>query len=225
MKLLLFLSLFFLSSTIAAQVNYHELGRKSIYYGMQLGVNAGDLNVKRKMIMPATDSIRSIDTKVGPGFNVGIVGNWQFQKYFDLRLIPSLIFTERNLIVTHTNGYEEVKNIPSIYVSAPLLLRIKSEPVKDFRITVLGGIRYDFDMASSKGSTYNGEGIRLQKHDISVEYGIGCQIYFPYFILAPEFKMSHSLLNIKAAEQSPTNNNLIEGLFQRTFTLVFNFEG
>lgn len=210
---------------VFGQINYHELGKKTLYYGISLGMNAGDLNIKRRQFMPANDSIASIDSKLGPGFNVGIIGNWQFNKYFDLRLIPSLVFTERNIVYTRTNGTEDIKNTPSIYIGVPLLLRIKSEPVKDVRFFVLGGFRYDFDMASKKGNFVNPEEIKLERHDFSLEYGVGIQIFFPYFILAPEFKMSHSLLNIKAEEQSIRNNNLIDRLFQRTFTILINFEG
>lgn len=214
-----------IQGSAVAQVNYHELGKKTLYYGISLGMNAGDLNVKRKQISSLNDSIAFIDSKIGPGFNIGIIGNWQFSKYFDLRLIPSLVFTERNLIYTHTNGFEEVKNVPSIYISAPLLLRIKSEPIQDFRFYVVGGFRYDYDMASKKGNFINPEEIKLERNDLSLEYGLGFQIFFPYFILAPEFKMSHSLFNIKSSEQSQRNNDLVDRLLQRTFTILINFEG
>ena len=213
------------AGNLLAQINYHEIGRKQLYYGISLGINMGDVNVKRKQFSSLNDSIAFVDSKVGPGFNVGIIGNWQFSKYFDLRLIPSLTFTERNLIYTKTNGSEEIKNIPSIYISIPLLLRIKAEPINDFRFYVIGGFRYDYDMASKKGNFINPEEIKLERNDLSIEYGIGFQIFFPYFILAPEFKMTHSLFNIKADDQSQKNNNIIDRLFQRTFTIVINFEG
>ena len=215
----------FISVTLVAQINYHEIGRKQLYYGISLGMNAGDLNVKRKKISSLNDSIATIDSKFGPGFNIGIIGNWQFSKYFDLRLIPSLVFTERNLIYTSRNGSEDIKNIPSIYISVPLLLRIKAEPINDFRFYVIGGLRYDYDMASKKGNFINPEEIKMERNDLSLEYGVGFQVFFPYFILAPEFKMSHSLFNVKAEEQSQRNNNLIDRLLQRTFTILINFEG
>ncbi len=225
---LFFVALFFVQGVVLqAQINYHELGKKTLYYGISLGVNAGDMNVKRRIIMSSNDSVSFVDSKLGPGFNLGIIGNWQFHKYFDLRLIPSLVFTERNITYTHTTGFIETKNISSIFVSTPLLLRFKSEPINDFRICVLGGLRYDFDMASNKDNTFKPTAIKSNRHDLSLEYGVGFQIYFPYFILAPEFKMSHGFFNFNADPkyQSEQNINLLDQLFQRTFTLTINFEG
>src|SRR5688572_22141229 len=94
--------LFALLITIAgfkahAQFNIHELGRKDIYFGIALGVNVADYKTIRKEVLPENDSIRYFRPKLGPGFNLGIIANYQFHRYFDLRFIPTLSFSDKSI--------------------------------------------------------------------------------------------------------------------------------
>ena len=78
-----------------AQFNLYELGRKQIYFGIALGMNVADYKIIKSKTAPENDSIKSFNSKVGPGFNMGIVGNYQFHKNFDLRFIPTLSFSDK----------------------------------------------------------------------------------------------------------------------------------
>jgi hypothetical protein len=80
-----------------AQFNIHELGRKQIYFGITLGANVSDYKIIKKPYVPENDSIKSFSSKVGAGFNLGIISNWQFHRNFDLRFIPTLSFAERKI--------------------------------------------------------------------------------------------------------------------------------
>jgi hypothetical protein len=221
------LAFFFLvlAFSLKAQFNVHELGRKDIYFGIALGINVGDHKIIHSPVRPENDSIRYFKPKVGPGFNLGIICNYQFHKYFDLRFIPTLSFSDK-IIEYEDLDYNIVKkSISSIYLDFPLLLRFKSQPIKDFRIYVIGGVRYDFDLASNVKARKAEDIVKLNKHDVAAEYGVGVMIYFPYFILSPEFKMSHGVVNIHNNTPGLIYSRTIERMYSRTFTFTINLEG
>lgn len=210
-----------------AQYNYAEMSKKTVYFGIHTGVNMGDFKVVHKKTLLENDSIKSVRPRVGPGFNLGIICNYQINKHFDLRAIPSLVFTDRVLEYNTVNKKESVvkKSLSSIYMNFPLQVRYKSEPIKDFRIFVVAGMRYDFDLASNQKTRRAVDIIKLKRHDLSVEYGLGMMFYFPYFILTPEFKMSHGVIDIHAPTDGLIYSRVLQKLYSRSFTFSINIEG
>jgi len=210
---------------LKAQFNVHELGRKDIYFGIALGVNVGDFKVIHSKKEAINDSIRYFKPSFGPGFNLGIICNYQFHKYFDLRFIPTLSFSDKGIVYEDLKHTKVKKTISSIYLDFPLQLRFKSDPIKDFRIYVIAGLRYDFDLASNVKARKADDIIKLNKNDAAAEYGLGFMIYFPYFILSPEIKVSHGFLNIHSSSPGLIYSRTIERMYSRTFTLTLNLEG
>lgn len=208
-----------------AQFNYHEMGKKSIYFGIALGGNVGDFKLIHTKQMAVNDSIRYFRSKIGPGFNLGIIANYQFHRYFDLRFIPTLSFSDKVIEYEDLNYNIQKKTLSSIYLDFPLQIRFKSDPIKDFRIYVIAGVRYDYDLASNVKSRKADDIIRLNRHDAAAEYGIGFMIYFPYFILSPEFKVSHGFINVHAPNSGLIYSRVIERMYSRTFTFTINLEG
>lgn len=208
-----------------AQFNYHEMGKKSIYFGIALGGNVGDFKLIHTKQMAVNDSIRYFRSKIGPGFNLGIIANYQFHRYFDLRFIPTLSFSDKAIEYEDLNHNIQKKTLSSIYLDFPLQIRFKSDPIKDFRIYVIAGLRYDYDLASNVKSRKADDIIRLNRHDAAAEYGIGFMIYFPYFILSPEFKVSHGFINVHAPSPGLIYSRVIERMYSRTFTFTINLEG
>ena len=208
-----------------AQFNYNEMSKKTIYFGIAMGLNVADFKIVNAPLAPQNDSIRYIRTRVGPGFNLGIIGNYQFHKYFDLRFIPTLSFSDKNIVYTDLNNKQIVKDISSIYLDFPLQLRFKSDPIKDFRIYGIAGMRYDYDLASNVKARRADDIIKLQKNDVCAELGIGVMIYFPYFILSPEFKVSRGVVNILSQTPGLIYSRTMQALYSRTFTFTLNLEG
>ena len=226
MKKHVLVSIILLLSLIGkAQFNYHEMGKKSIYFGIALGGNVGDFKLIHTKQMAVNDSIRYFRSKIGPGFNLGIIANYQFHRYFDLRFIPTLSFSDKAIEYEDLNHNIQKKTLSSIYLDFPLQIRFKSDPIKDFRIYVIAGVRYDYDLASNVKSRKADDIIRLNRHDAAAEYGIGFMIYFPYFILSPEFKVSHGFINVHAPSPGLIYSRVIERMYSRTFTFTINLEG
>lgn len=214
----------FHSASAFAQVNFYEKGKKALYWGITMGVNQSNFAVDRKPFSSLNDSVRNVYTSMGPGWNLGLIGNWQFNRYFDLRFIPTMVFSER--ILTYENEFSTTENrVNATMLTLPLTIRIKSEPVNDWRIFILGGIKYDYNVVPQQITLADPNLLLLKKHGLSYEYGIGLQYFFPYFIFSPEIKFSHSFFNMMDGRQSPLNQETIQGVFPRTLTISLNFEG
>jgi hypothetical protein len=228
MRKIILLSILLLSFIAGqAQMNYLKKGNKLIYFGIAMGVNYGDHKIIRSAKIDAlqTDSIQNARPKFGPGFDLGIIGNYQFHKFIDLRLVPSLSFSDKSIIFKELDGSETTKTINSIYLSMPLTLRYKSKPIKDFRFFVLAGVRYNFDLNANSNERNNETQLLVNRHDFGAELGFGFQVFAPSFIFSPELKVFHSMSNIKLPNEGLIYSRAIDKLFSRIFTLTINLEG
>lgn len=208
-----------------SQLNFYEKGQKAFYWGITLAANGTNFAIDRMPISSSNDSILSVYTKSGPGFNLGLIGNWQINSHFDLRIVPSMMFGEKNIIYELENGSQVKSNLNTTYLSFPLIVRFKSAPIKDLRVFVLTGIRYDYNIIPQYRPREEPNRITLNQHNFSMEYGVGIQYFFPYFIFSPEIKFQHSLNNVLGPDQSPLTNSILRGLYPRGFVLSLNFEG
>lgn len=210
-----------------AQMNYLQKGNKLIYFGIAMGVNYADHKVIRTAKIDAlqTDSILNVRSKFGPGFDLGIIGNYQFHKFIDLRFVPTLTFSDKSIVFRELDGSEITKTVNSIYLSLPLTLRYKSKPIKDFRFFVLAGVRYNYDLNANSNERNNETQLLVNKHDFGVEMGLGFQVFAPTFIFSPEIKVFHSMSNIKIPNEGLIYSRAIDKLFSRIFTLTINLEG
>jgi hypothetical protein len=213
------------TAQVKAQFNYNEMGKKTLYFGIAMALNVGDFKIIHAPASASTDSIRYVRTLVGPGFNLGIIGNYQFHKYFDLRFIPTLSFSDKELVYNDLYNNVITKDLSSIYLDFPLQLRFKSQPIKDFRVYVIMGGRYDYDLASNVKARRADDIIKLDRNDVAVEAGLGFMIYFPYFIMSPELKVSRGVVNILYQTPGLLYSRTIQQLYSRTFTLTLNLEG
>lgn len=226
MRKIIICILFLLPLWANAQFNLYGLSRKQIYFGIALGANVSNYTIIKKPFLAENDSIKGFSSKVGPGFNLGIVGNWQFHRYFDLRFIPALSFADKIIEYQTVNKKASLvrQTVSSIYLNFPLLVRFKSEPIKDFRLYVIAGMRYDIDMASN-ANVRDKLLLKVNKHDASAVCGVGVMIYFPYFIMSPEFSFSHGFININSPTQGYVYSRVIDQLYSRTFTFTLHLEG
>ncbi len=228
-KIILLIILITGFATANAQMNYISKGNKLIYFGIAMGGNMADYTIVRKPKLDASvpDSVKLISTRFGGGFDLGIVTNIQFHKFIDLRFVPSLTFSDKEIKFTDINGEEvkPAKKVNSIYLSFPLTVRYKSKPIKDFRFYVLGGLRYNFDLNAQSNERNNGDQILVNPHDFGGEMGFGFQVFFPTFVFSPEIKVFHSFMDVKRPNEGLIYSRAIDKLFSRMFSFTINLEG
>ena len=206
--------------------NFLDFNQKPYYFGITLGINTSRFKPYRSSEFLTSDTIRVVESVSGPGFNLGIVTNLKIGEFFDFRFLPTLSFAERNI---NYNASQTVlpnqRRIESVFVEMPFQMRYKSAPFHDMRLFVIGGVKYSFDVASNSRSKQAETLVKIAPSDFSLEYGAGIQIFFPFFIFSPEFKVSHGLGNTLIYNPELEESNVLEKLLSRTFTIALHFEG
>jgi len=212
-----------------AKGNYNFLSfeQKPYYFGITLGSNNSTFRVFKSDNFILNDSIRIIEDVRGPGFNLGIVSNLKIGDYFDFRFLPTLSFTEKTISYTPTGRRDNprTRKLEQVLVQMPFHVRYKSAPFNDVRLFVIAGVKFDFDVANENRTRQANELVKIASSDFSGEFGVGMQIFFPYFIFSPEIKISQGLGNTLIYDNQLLESNVLEKVLSRTFTLSFHFEG
>jgi hypothetical protein len=156
---------------------------------------------------PVTSDLNTLSSPNSPGFAVGFLTRYRITEHVEARFTPSLIFADRQLSYVYANPSDNVmKSVQATTVDFPLLLKLKSDRIGNYRAYLLGGVKYSYAIGADKSDA---EAALLDKTVKNVsgyasyEAGIGCDIYFEYFKLSPEIKLSNSLGNILVPENQP----------------------
>lgn len=207
--------------------NYdNKFSKKNYYFGITLGANASRYRVEKHQKLIGNDTVMTVNSVYGPGFNLGIVANLKMGKSFDLRfLLPTLSFADRRLEYHLTTNKVVVKKIESVFLEFPIHIRYKSKPYKDFRLFAVAGFKYSLDLASNSRARKTDELIKVLESDLVAEFGVGFQVFFPYFILSPEIKFSYGMTDILSRDDNLIYSSTIDKLFSRGFSISLHFEG
>ncbi len=231
-KLLYSLILFLVLKSVYSQnvqvKNMPNYDRQWWHPGFTLGFNTSDFVVKLGGDLNQADSLYQVTSQSSSGLNLGIVLNLKLHDNFDLRFIPTLTFSARELDYTFAkNGVVDhivSKNVQSTFADFPLDIKFKSVRINNYRIYVLGGAKYAIDFVSqSKVKDLNKQIVKLQQNDFGWELGVGIDIYFEYFKFSPELKVFHGMRNLLVKENTAYSNYL-DGLFSKIFYISFCFE-
>jgi hypothetical protein len=162
-----------------------------------------------------------------PGINLAWLVNVRMSNHFDLRVHPlDLTFSEKAFL--YSQKYETdssvTKKVQSITLSFPVNIAFSSDRINNFKVYTLAGAKFDYDLASNAGASRAEDLIKLNKSDLSVELGLGFHIYFPYFVLSPEIKLSSGLMNIHARDPNLKYSNVIDKINSRMVTFSLTVE-
>jgi hypothetical protein len=209
--------------------NLRKYDRQWIHFGFLLGINSADFNVEPSANMRDFDSIYVVESQRESGFSLGIVANLRLGQFFDLRTIPALSFSQRNLEYTivgvHNQPYVVVKKIESTFLEFPLTLKYKSVRINNGRAYVLGGLRYSLDLASQKNVAREDEElVKLNRDDFLYELGFGIDFYLKYFKLSPVIMLSLGMNNMLVKEEDNIFSASIDRLTSKLVQVSVTFE-
>lgn len=198
--------------------------------------------------------VHNVETKQTPGFTVGILGSKRLGRYFDLRFIPTLSFSDRQLkydiSILDKQGNSETRHLEkaifTTFVEFPLNIKYRSKRYNNIGAYIFGGINPKLDLASQKKNTIylvddTGEPITdeagnpisiinnlvTKRFDLAGELGVGFDIYNQWFRLGIEIKMSYGLLDVvkRGSNDKPLIYTApIDQLRNKMFQLSFLFE-
>ncbi|MBL0339505.1 MAG: PorT family protein [Bacteroidetes bacterium] len=227
----LFLLFVLIGSNASAQrkkvQNLPKYDKQIVHFGFLLGINKTDFVIKRIPDFNKLDSLYVVESVGQTGFNLGIIANLRLAENFDLRFVPALAFSQRNLEYTfYDNGIKSttIKAIESTFLEFPLDLKFKSNRINNYRAYVIVGGKYSIDMVSqAKVESVDKDFVKLKKNDYGYQIGLGFDFYLERFKFSPEIKMYHGLSNLLVDDPKIFSTSL-ESLKSKIFLISFTFE-
>lgn len=191
-------------SQLAANYNLPDYDNKRFHYGINLGWNKSHFNFTHHPQFLNQDSVMVIESINNTGINLAWLVHLNLSDHFAIRTFPiDLTFSEKAF--EYTLSYPDipggetpvtVKKVQSISLSFPFQLQFSSDRIDNFKVYTIAGVKADLDLAANAGKKNAEDILKLKKFDYGVEAGLGFHLYFPYFVLTPELKVSWGLSNL-----------------------------
>ncbi len=238
----------FLCLNVLAQGNWGGgVDEENLHFGFTFQYIGSEYKIQKNLDwrMPqtgdnVTDELKSISSQVSPGFGLGFVSDFYLTKHLNLRFTPTLVFADRMIDYEFMSGknYDQSevispdgftrRSVSSTMTEFPLSLKLKSDRRGNFRAYILGGVKYGIDIASKKkfddgDKDYFYKFLKNQKGIFSYEAGLGFDLYFEFFKLSPEIKLSNSFKSVLKRDNEPYSSP-IDKLFLRNFIFSLYFE-
>jgi len=222
--LIFFLSVFTFSLSASSQEreeNRPNHDNWPYYFGMSISYNSSTLHSSKHPLFLQNDSVLAVEPGSSGGIALGLVGTLQLSPRFSLRANPQLIiggakyFTYSLKYPTLDEKYIEKKTLPSNIVSFPFQVKFNSDRIRNFRTYMLGGIKYDIDLASNSQARNAEDLVKLNKNDFGIEAGIGFNFFFRFVTFSPELKISNGLTNIHSRDANLKFSNVLDKLHSR----------
>ncbi|WP_099464943.1 MULTISPECIES: type IX secretion/gliding motility protein PorT/SprT [Parabacteroides] len=200
---------------------------KWFHLGFHVGLHAQDLLLTNSGVTTNGETWFAEIPSYSPGFSVGVIGDLYLNPYFNLRLVPTIHFGDKKFIFREqSTGEEFTTNTRSTYLSFPLDVKYTALRLNNYRPYLIGGIYGSFDLGRKKDNP-----ILLKGADFGLEFGIGCDIYLPFFKLCPELKFCFGLVDLLEKDRSSLNDrdlikytDALSKATSRMVVLTFNFE-
>ena len=165
---------------------------KLLRWGYFLGINSYDFN------FDYNHNLSDILVTKSPGFNVGLIGNLRINSFLDLRLEPGLLITTRELQysddyfvgIPDVTSSDLLREVKSTYIHVPLLLKISTKRINNFKPFIVGGFSTALNLSSNEDNledNSNGQ-FRTTKNNLFYELGFGIDFYLYNFKFTPSIR-------------------------------------
>lgn len=162
-----------------------------------------------------------------PGFSVGVLGELRLTEHLSLRIIPTMYFGDKTVLFSEQKGGAvERQAIKSTYLSVPVDVKWSAQRFNNYRPYVVAGVAPMIDLTVKRQRA-----LLVQRTDVAVEVGFGCDFYLPFFKFIPEIKFCFGLADVLVKDRKDlTDKNLLkytqslDGASNRMVTLTFYFE-
>ena len=202
------------------------------HYGFLFGTHVQDLEFVNNGYLHTTEegtqeSWFAEAPSYTPGFSVGVLGEWRMTEHFSLRLIPTMHFGDKMVVFREQQSGEEVRqSVRSTYLSVPVEVKCAAQRFNNYRPYVMAGIAPSFDL-----TVKHQKPLLVQRADVALEIGAGCDFYLPFFKLIPELKFCFGLADILVKNRKDlTDVNMLkytqslDKASNRMMVLTFYFE-
>ena len=164
---------------------------RPMHFGIAVGMNLQDIEFKTEA------PIVSDADRWNTGFSVGVLADMRLSNNLNLRIVPTMHFGAKHLTLhkldetdTYGNPRTETQDLKNTYLSVPVDLKFSAQRWNNIRPYMLAGVNGMVNLTNKSQ-----EIVQLQRTDLMLEVGLGCDLYLPFFKLAPELKFCYGLGN------------------------------
>ncbi|GAO44977.1 outer membrane beta-barrel protein [Flavihumibacter petaseus] len=180
-----------------------------------------------------SDSVLVSNPNNSFGFGIGGMHTFRISNRFEARVVfPQLLFVNKSInyhLKYPDAGNEETpvmdQQVESILLGVPIQLKLKSDRIGNFRVYMMGGVKFETDLSSKANARNADKFVKLKKSDFGIEAGIGFNFYNKMFILSPEIKISNGISNVHARDPNLKFSNVIDKIQSRQIIFSLIFEG
>lgn len=203
--------------------------QRLLHWGFSLGINTPDI-IFTHTGSANGDGWMAACPDLNAAFFVGLMGDMAITEHLNFRITPMLYFQERGVtferMLDTAERQRTTQQLKTTYLEIPLSLKISTRRINNYRPYLVAGIQGDIDMAHEKETP-----IVFNRFDMGLHIGLGCDIYLPFFKLAPELRFNLGLLDMidhkRQGLQDETMmpyTNAIQAARNKSLSLVFWFE-
>ncbi|MCX6202590.1 MAG: porin family protein [Bacteroidetes bacterium] len=224
--------LFCAVSSLQAQREIYRSYRDDLpyYFGLTLGYNTSYLHHTKSANFFASDSIMYVNPVASGGITMGLLGTLKINDHIELRANPQLIiggskyidYTLKSVKPGEQTQHQQI--LPSTLVSLPAHFKLNSDRIDNFRLYILGGVKFDFDLSSTSTSRNADDLVKLNAADFGLEAGLGVNIYLPFVTVSPEIKFSYGISNLHKLDNGLKYSNVLDKLRSRMIVFSIHLE-
>jgi hypothetical protein len=179
--------------------NNPNYDQRKITYGFLIGLHTTAYQIKYsdQFVAQSFDTLYAVEPEWSPGFSLGFIVNYRIGDFFDLRLTPKVAFYEHRLRYLFTDDTKtRTALVETTMVEFPLLLKYKSERRENLRMYMIGGIKPAIEASGKKEIENVTTELEVTGGNLSLEAGLGLDIYYPLFKFSPEIRFSRGIVNV-----------------------------
>lgn len=214
-----------LGASATAQWNNTKYDIRKWNLGFNMGLNMAYVRFTQGHNHPdpfTKEYVQRITAQPVPGINLGLILNIPTHKYWDFRFIPQVSLQQRDFTY-QTNDSTFKRKLQASYMELPAYFRFKGQFYHNHRFYIMGGAKYSMNLMSEKKVKDDPDLLKINKHDLSLEFAWGLMLYGDRVLLSPEIRYSLGVLNIYTGDRTEYGD-AIKYVQTHCITLSLNFE-
>ncbi len=200
------------------------------YFGITLGYNSTFLHPTKSAKFLQDDSVLVAQPGSSGGITLGLLATARLSNRFQIRANPQLIiggakyfsYTLGSRLPTEAETQKKI--LPSTLVSLPVHFKFNSDRIDNFRVYLLGGVRFDKDLSSNSTARNAEDLIKLKSNDFALEGGIGFNLFLRFVTISPEIKFTYGLTDIHSRDETLKYSSVFDKIQSRMISFSVHFE-
>src|SRR5258708_40098603 len=175
------------SAQLRDYLNLPDHDSKKYYLGIGFMFESSHLQVSAHPKFLQSDSILYVNPGNTGGFGVSGMFTFRLADHLEFRFaFPEFIFASNSISYHVKYPPTGEQTLPTNQIQPHLLgfpahVKFLSDRLNNFRVYMLGGFNYRYDLASNSAARKADNLVKLLPSDMSIEAGRGFPIYFPVF--------------------------------------------